>query len=139
MEVVQIVQATDCGKVMFRAGADGQLIGGATMAASEALLEQIVDDERTGLPLNFDWVDDRMATLADAAPVTPLALEVWRGAGNDPASGLGESAVTAAPSAISNAVYNAIGVRLSELPITPEKVLEALGRTAPEQQDEPAP
>ena len=139
VEVVQIVQATDCGKVMFRAGADGQLIGGATMAASEALLEQIVYDERTGLPLNFNWVDYRMATLADAAPVTPLALEVWRGAGNYPASGLGESAVTAAPSAISNAVYNAIGVRLSELPITPEKVLEALGRTAPEQQDEPAP
>ncbi len=128
VEVVQLVQATDCGKVMYRAGADGQLVGGVTMAASEALLEQIVYDERTGLPLNFNWVDYRMATLADAPPVEPVALEVWQGAGNHPASGLGESAVTAAPGAIANAVHNALGVRLSELPITPEKVLEALGR-----------
>ena len=128
VEVVQLVQATDCGKVMYRAGADGQLVGGVTMAASEALLEQIVYDERTGLPLNFNWVDYRMATLADAPPVEPVALEVWQGAGNHPASGLGESAVTAGPGAIANAVYNALGLRLSELPITPEKVLRALSR-----------
>ncbi len=128
VEVVQAVQATDCGKVMYRAGADGQLVGGVTMAASEALLEQIVYDERTGLPLNFNWVDYRMATLADGPPVEPVALEVWRGAGNHPASGLGESAITAGPAAIANAVHNALGVHLSELPITPEKVLEALGR-----------
>ena len=127
VEIVRLVQATDCGKVMYRAGADGQLIGGPTMAASEALLEQIVYDERTGLPLNFNWVDYRMATLADGPPVEPVALEVWQGAGNHPASGLGESAITAAPGAIANAVHNALGVRLSELPITPEKVLGALG------------
>ena len=132
VEVVQLVQATDCGKVMYRAGADGQLVGGPTMAASEALLEQIVYDERTGLPLNFNWVDYRMATLADAPPVEPVALEVWQGAGNHPASGLGESAITAAPGAIANAVHNALGVHLGELPITPEKVLEALGRSRAE-------
>ncbi len=137
VEVVQIVQATDCGKVMYRAGADGQLIGGPTMAASEALLEQIVYDERTGLPLNFNWVDYRMATLADAPPVEPVALEVWQGAGNHPASGLGESAVTAAPGAIANAVHNALGVRLGELPITPEKILEALGRGRRAQEAQP--
>ena len=129
VEVVRLVQATDCGKVMYRAGADGQLVGGVTMAASEALLEQIVYDERTGLPLNFNWVDYRMATLADAPPVEPVALEVWQGAGNHPASGLGESAITAAPAAIANAVHNALGVHLGELPITPEKVLEALARS----------
>jgi xanthine dehydrogenase molybdenum-binding subunit len=130
VEVVCVAQATDCGKVMYRAGADGQLVGGVTMAASETLLEQIVYDERTGLPLNFNWVDYRMATLADAPPVEPAALEVWRGAGNHPASGLGESAITAAPAAIANAVRNAIGVPLFDLPITPEKVLQALARSA---------
>ena len=129
VEVVRIAQATDCGKVMYRAGADGQLVGGVTMGASEALLEQIVYDERTGLPLNFDWVGYRIATLADAPPVEPAALEVWRGAGHHPASGLGESAITAAPAAIANAVYNAIGVPLYDLPITPDKVLQALARS----------
>ena len=133
VEVVEAVQATDCGKVMYRAGADGQLIGGVTMAASEALLEEIVHDARTGLPLNFNWVDYRMATLADAPQVAPAALEVWRGAGNHPASGLGESAITATPAAIANAVRNAVGVPLYDLPITPGKVLQALadGRRGP--------
>ena len=126
VEVVKAVQATDCGKVMYRAGADGQLIGGVTMGTSEALLEETVYDARTGLPLTFDWVGYRMATLADAPPVEPAALEVWRGAGNHPASGLGESAITAAPAAIANAVRNAVGVPLYDLPITPEKVLRAL-------------
>ena len=128
VEVLEIVQVNDCGKVMYRAGAEGQLIGGQAMAISETLLEEIVYDERTGLPLNFNWVDYRIATMADAPPVEPLLLEVWKGAGHYPACGIGESVTTATPCAIANAVHNAIGVRINELPITPDKVLRAIGR-----------
>ena len=128
VEVLDIVQVNDCGKIMYRAGAEGQLIGGQAMATSETLLEEIVYDERTGLPLNFNWVDYRIATMADAPPVEPLLLEVWKGAGHYPACGIGESVTTATPCAIANAVYNAIGVRINELPITPDKVLRAIGR-----------
>ena len=128
VEVLKIVQANDCGKVMYRAGAEGQLIGGQAMAKSETLFEEIVYDERTGLPLNFNWVDYKMATMADAPPVDPILLEVWEGAGVYPACGIGESVTTCAPCAIANAVYNAIGVRIDELPITPDKVLRAIGR-----------
>ena len=126
--VSRIVQVNDCGHVMYRTGAESQLIGGQSMALSETLLEQIVYDERTGLPLNFNWIDYRMATLADAPAVDPVLLEVWRGVGKYPASGIGESVTTATPGAIANAVHNAIGVRVCDLPLTPEKVLRALGR-----------
>ena len=128
VEVLRIVQVNDCGKVMYRAGAEGQLIGGQAMAKSETLFEEIVYDERTGLPLNFNWVDYHIATMADAPPVDPVLLEVWKGAGAYPACGIGESVTTATPCAIANAVYNAIGVRITELPITPDKVLRAIGR-----------
>jgi CO/xanthine dehydrogenase Mo-binding subunit len=128
VEVLEIVQTNDCGKVMYRAGAEGQLIGGQAMATSETLFEEIVYDQRTGLPLNFNWVDYHIATMADAPPVDPVLLEVWRGAGHYPACGIGESVTTATPCAIANAVYNAIGVRINELPITPDKVLRAIGR-----------
>jgi CO/xanthine dehydrogenase Mo-binding subunit len=128
VEVIALVQVNDCGKVMYRAGAESQLIGGQAMAMSETLFEEIVYDERTGLPLDFDWVDYRMATLADAPRVDPVLLEVWKGAGTYPAAGIGEGVTTATPCAIANAVYNAVGVRLYDLPITPQKVLRALGR-----------
>ena len=128
VEVLEIVQVNDCGKVMYRAGAEGQLIGGQAMAKSETLYEEIVYDQRTGLPLNFNWVDYHIATMADAPPVDPVLLEVWKGAGHYPACGIGESVTTATPCAIANAVHNAIGVRMNELPITPDKVLRAIGR-----------
>jgi CO/xanthine dehydrogenase Mo-binding subunit/aerobic-type carbon monoxide dehydrogenase small subunit (CoxS/CutS family) len=128
VEVIRIVQVNDCGRVMYRTGAESQLIGGQSMALSETLMEEIVYDERTGLPLNFNWVDYRMATLADAPAVDPLLLEVWKGVGDYPASGIGESVTTATPRAIANAIYNAVGVRVNDLPITPQKVLRALGR-----------
>ena len=126
--VLKVVQVNDCGKVMYHAGAEGQLIGGPVMATSETLLEEIVYDEATGLPLNCDWIGYQMATMADAPPVDPVLLEVWRGAGTYPASGIGESVTTTTPCAIANAVHNAIGVRITDLPITPDKVLRALGR-----------
>jgi CO/xanthine dehydrogenase Mo-binding subunit len=71
-------------------------------------------------------VDYKMATMADAPLVDPILLEVWEGAGVYPACGIGESVTTCAPCAIANAVYNAIGVRIDELPITPDKVLRAI-------------
>ena len=66
--------------------------------------------------------------MADAPPVDPVLLEVWQGAGTYPACGIGESVTTATPCAIANAVHNAIGVRVNELPLTPDKVLRAIGR-----------
>ena len=71
-----------------------------------------------------------MPTMLDMPDVEPVLLEVWRGAGEYGACGIGEGALTCTPRAIANAVYNAIGVRIDEIPIKPEKVLAALAHGA---------
>ena len=55
-------------------------------------------------------------------------MEVWRGVGEFGACGLGENVMTRTPAAISNGIYNAVGVRITDTPFTPEKVLKALGK-----------
>jgi xanthine dehydrogenase molybdenum-binding subunit len=128
VEVLHLVVLNDCGTVMYASGAEAQQIGGQAMAIGEALTEEIVYDKSTGRPLDFNWIDYTIPTMADVPEIDPVLLEVWRGAGEYGACGIGEGAVTCAPRAILNAVYNAVGVRVDELPLRPEKVLAALGK-----------
>jgi xanthine dehydrogenase molybdenum-binding subunit len=127
-QVLKLIIVNDCGTVMYASGAEAQQIGGQVMAVGEALTEEIVYDPVRGVPLNFNFIDYKMPTILDMPPIEPVLLEVWRGAGEYGACGIGEGTVTCTPRAIANAVYNALGVRLDEIPITPEKVLRALGR-----------
>jgi xanthine dehydrogenase molybdenum-binding subunit len=126
VDVVKLVVVHDCGTVMFASGAEAQQVGGQCIGLGEALTEEIVYDEATGVPLNFNWVDYHVPTMLDYPEVEPVLLEVWRGAGDYGACGMGEGTVSCTPRAISNAIYNAVGVRLNEIPITPDKVLAAL-------------
>ncbi|HEX9118226.1 MAG TPA: molybdopterin cofactor-binding domain-containing protein, partial [Anaerolineae bacterium] len=107
-------------------GAEAQQVGGQCMGLGETLTEEIVYDRASGVPLNFNFIDYKIPTMADMPEVDPVLLEVWRGAGEYGACGIGEGTVTCTPRAIANAVYNAIGVRVDDLPITPDKVLRAL-------------
>lgn len=128
VEVLRVVVIHDCGTVMFASGAEAQQLGGQPMAIGETLTEEIVHDEATGVPLNFNWVDYRIQTMADYPDhVEPIVMEVWKGAGEYGACGIGESVTTCTPRAVASAIYNATGVRVDELPITPQKVLQALG------------
>ena len=128
VEVLKFVMATDGGTVLNPAGAEGQLIGGQVIGLGEALYEGMIYDEATGIPLNFNLVDYKFPTMADFPDIDPLPLEVYKGHGEYGACGMGEGAGACTPRAIENAVYNAIGVRINDLPITPVKVLEALGK-----------
>ena len=127
-QVLKLVVINDCGTVMYASGAEAQQVGGQVMAMGEALTEELIYDPVRGVPLNFNFIDYKMPTILDMPTVEPVLLEVWRGAGEYGACGIGEGAVTCAPRAIANAIYNAIGVRVDELPLTPEKVLRALGK-----------
>ena len=127
-QVIKLIILNDCGTVMYASGAEAQQIGGQVMAIGEALTEEIVYDPVHGVPLNFNFIDYKMPTILDMPEIEPVLLEVWRGAGEYGACGIGEGTLTCTPRAIANAVYNAIGVRVDEIPITPEKVLHALGR-----------
>jgi len=127
-QVVKLVIINDCGTVMYASGAESQQIGGQVMAIGEALTEEIIYDPVHGVPLNFNFIDYKMPTILDMPEIEPVLLEVWRGAGEYGACGIGEGTLTCTPRAIANAVYNAIGARIDEIPITPDKVLRALGR-----------
>jgi CO/xanthine dehydrogenase Mo-binding subunit len=128
VQVLKLVVVNDCGTVMHASGAEAQQIGGQVMAVGESLTEELIYDPLHGVPLNFNFIDYKIPTMADMPAIEPVLLEVWRGAGEYGACGIGEGTLTCTPRAIANAVYNAIGVRLDDIPITPEKVLQALGQ-----------
>jgi CO/xanthine dehydrogenase Mo-binding subunit/NADPH-dependent glutamate synthase beta subunit-like oxidoreductase len=128
VEVVKLAIVHDAGTVMFPSGAEAQQIGGQAQGIGEALYEEIVYDRASGKPLSFDWIDYTMPTMLDMPIVDPVLLEVWRGAGEYGACGVGESAICCTPRAILNAIYNAVGVRINAIPVKPETVLAALAR-----------
>jgi xanthine dehydrogenase molybdenum-binding subunit len=130
VQVLKLVVINDCGTVMFASGAEAQQIGGQVMGLGEALTEEIIYDEATGIPLNFNFIDYKIPTMADMPDIDPVLLEVWKGAGEYGACGIGEGTLTCTPRAILNAIYNAIGVRIDDIPVKPEKVLRALGKTS---------
>ena len=128
VQMQQMAVVNDCGCVMYASGAEAQQIGGQTTGVGEALTEEIIYDRNTGIPLNFNWIDYKIPTMADMPDIDPVLLEVWRGGGEYGACGIGEGTLTCAPRAVLNAIYNAIGVRIDEIPVKPEKVLAALGK-----------
>ena len=128
LEILKLVVVSDAGTVMYASGAEAQQIGGQCMGLGESLIEEIIYDEATGVPLNLNFIDYRIPTMADFPDIEPVLMEVWKGVGEYGACGIGEAALSCTPMAISNAVYNAIGARIDELPITPDKILKALGK-----------
>lgn len=131
VEVTKIVQLSDCGTVMYASGAEAQTIGGQAMALGEALTEEIIYDEATGIPLNFNWVDYWIPTMLDMPYIEGIPMEVWKGAGEYGACGIGESVTTCTCRAIASAIYNATGALVNSTPFKPEKVLEALSKVKP--------
>lgn len=128
VDVLHLVVINDCGTVMFASGAEAQQVGGQVMGMGEALTEEIIYDESTGVPLNFNFIDYKIPTMADMPDIDPLLLEVWKGAGKYGACGIGEGTLTCTPRAVMNAIYNAIGVRINDIPVKPEKIIRALGK-----------
>ncbi|MDR1042431.1 MAG: xanthine dehydrogenase family protein molybdopterin-binding subunit [Clostridiales Family XIII bacterium] len=126
IDVRHVVLVNDVGQVMHASGAESQQLGAQELGVGEALTEDLQYDRRTGTVLNRNYLDYKMLTSADFPEISPCLMEVWKGAGEYGAAGIAEAALTGTPTAIGNAVYNAIGVRFDTLPITPKKVLDAL-------------
>ncbi len=128
IEVLRLVICSDGGTVLFPAGAEGQLAGGQVQGLGEALYEEMLYDEATGVPLNFNFVDYKFPTMADFPDIDPIPMEIYEGHGEYGCSGMGEAAPCCTPRAIANAIYNAIGVRINETAISPIKILNAMGK-----------
>ncbi len=127
----QFVAVQDTGLVINQQTAESQVFGGAIMGITYSLYEEAIFDPATGTFLNADFEFYRLAGLADIGTLTPHLMRgpEWEDRG---VIGLGEPVVLSPGAAISNAVANAIGVRVPELPLTPDRVLNALmeGQTA---------
>ena len=121
----EIVAVQDCGLIIDRKTAESQVFGALIMGVTYSLYEEAVYDQKTGRMLNPDMEFYRLAGLAD---VGKFQIHMMTGKGYDERGviGLGEPPVISPGAAISNAVANAIGVRVPTLPLTPDRVLAAL-------------
>jgi xanthine dehydrogenase YagR molybdenum-binding subunit len=125
VKINKMVCAQDCGLIIDMKTAESQCYGAMIMGISYALFEQKIMDEATGRMLNPNMEFYKLAGIGD---IGELVVHMMTGPGYDERGtiGLGEPPVISPGAAISNAVANAIGVRVPTLPITPEKVLAAL-------------
>lgn len=126
----KMVAVQECGLIVDLKTAESQVYGGMIMGISYALSEEKVIDPVTGRMLNVDFDTYKMAGMGDTGElvVQMMTGEVYDRRG---VIGLGEPPVVSPGAAIANAVANAIGVRVPFLPLTPQRVLDALeGRAA---------
>jgi CO/xanthine dehydrogenase Mo-binding subunit len=101
-----------------------QVEGAIVTGVGLALLEEMILEN--GKPVNCNFRDYRIPTSMDSPAVTSMFVEATHKDGPYGAKGVGEPALAPTAPAIGNAVYDAIGVRIKDLPITPEKILKAL-------------
>jgi xanthine dehydrogenase YagR molybdenum-binding subunit len=125
VKVKKMVAVQDCGLVVNLTTAESQVRGALIMGISYSLFEEKVMDPATGRMLNANMEFYRLAGFND---IPELVVHMMSGKGYDERGviGLGEPPVISPGAAISNAVANAIGVRVPFLPLTPDRVLAAL-------------
>ncbi|MBN1222886.1 MAG: xanthine dehydrogenase family protein molybdopterin-binding subunit, partial [Candidatus Aminicenantes bacterium] len=129
IKVLKVVAVHESGRIMNKQTAESQVIGGVTQGISTTLFEQRILDEETGTLVNPNLRDYKIATSQDIPEIIPIFVDMV-----DPrinilgTKGLGEPPRIPIAGAIGNAVFNAIGIHVREIPMTPDKVLGALRR-----------
>jgi len=128
IRVERITAVHDCGRPMNPRQAESQVHGGIVMGISFALFEDRILDRNSGRMVNADLEQYKLAGARETPSIDVIFLENYQAISATDACGIGEPATIATAAAVANAVYNAIGVRMRELPLTPGAVLAALGR-----------
>jgi putative selenate reductase molybdopterin-binding subunit len=121
--VTKYLAVHDCGRIINPLTARSQIIGGAQMGIGMALHEDLLYDRRSGAPLTPGYYGARISTHRDAPEIDIIFIESDDGLGPFGAKSMGESSKVPAPAAVANAVANAIGVRMKDLPITRDKIV----------------
>jgi len=124
VKVLNFVAAHDVGRAINPMMVEGQIEGGAVQGLGYALSEELVWEE--GIVLNPNFQDYRIFYINDVPPMKSLIVESIDPDGPYGAKGVGEPASIPTAPAVANAIYDAVGVRIKSLPITPEKILKAL-------------
>lgn len=129
ISIDKVVAGSDVGQVINPVLVEGQIHGGAAQAFGYALLEEIQVDRETGRTLNADYLNYKIFTSRDMCrDFDVFFAATHEDSGPFGAKGIGEAANNDGAGAVVNAVANALGVHIKELPLTPERVLKALGK-----------
>ncbi|MEW6624640.1 MAG: molybdopterin cofactor-binding domain-containing protein [Bacillota bacterium] len=124
VEVLKVTAAHDVGKAVNPVNVEGQIAGGICQGLGMALLEEVeLNMGKIKNPLYSKYL---IPTIADVPDIDPYIVESPEPTGPYGAKGVGEPALLPAAPAVINAIYDAVGVRLTSLPATPEKVLKAM-------------
>ncbi|MFQ5484350.1 MAG: xanthine dehydrogenase family protein molybdopterin-binding subunit, partial [Desulfobacterales bacterium] len=124
VQILKYIAAHDVGRAINPMLLEGQVYGGVMMGIGYALTEQIIHEK--GEIMNPNFRDYKILTIKDVVPVDAPVIETFDKDGPYGAKGIGEPGCVPTAPAIANAIYDAVGVRIRDLPITPERVLTAL-------------
>jgi len=127
IDVLQVVASHDCGRIVNPTMVDSQVIGAITQGLGFGLMEERVVDSRYGVVLNpnLEWYE--VPTVMDIPPIQHAAHGVPDPEANPTgAKGIGEPPLIPTAPALANAIFDAVGVRMREAPITRQRLLEAL-------------
>ena len=124
LEILKITAVHDCGKAINPLLTDGQVEGGVAMGVGYAVMEEMVVDH--GRVKNPQFTDYLVPTALDVPSIVTSLVERPEPTGPFGAKGIGEPSLLPTAPAIVNAIQDAVGIRIRELPATPEKILKAL-------------
>jgi 4-hydroxybenzoyl-CoA reductase alpha subunit len=124
VKVLKITSAHDLGRAINPMAVVGQIDGAMAQGIGSTLFERL--EWEKGRTLNSNFLDYRMLTAMDMSTIEPILIESIDPNGPFGAKGVGEPALVPTAAAIANAIYDAVGVRIKSLPITPDKILNAL-------------
>ena len=128
VRVERVVAVQDCGRPINPLQLESQVHGGVLMGLSYALFEERILDQHTGRMVNPNLEQYKLAGPRETPQIDVVVLENYQGRSATDAYGIAEPSNIATAPAIANAVYNATGVRMRNLPMTPAAVLAALGK-----------
>lgn len=125
VKLINVTVADDCGRVINLLGAEGQAEGSVSMGQGHALLEDILFGDK-GQIMNPSFLEYKIPTAMDMTDVSFLEVGAPDPLGPYGAKEIGEGLIISTVPAIVNAIYDAVGVRITELPVSPEKILQEL-------------
>jgi CO/xanthine dehydrogenase Mo-binding subunit len=124
IEVQKVVAVHDAGRIINPNGAEGQIQGGIVMSLGYSLFEQLILDE--GMVMNPSFADYKLVTSLEVPEIKIIFVGKPDSFGPFGAKGLGEHGCIPTAAAIANAIYDAVGARIHELPLTPDKIISCL-------------
>ncbi len=130
--LLKMWDAHDIGKAINPQSVEGQIEGSLAMGIGYTFLENLQFDAK-GRPANGNFANYRLPRAVGTAAVESILIETNDPEGPFGAKGMGEASLLPTSAAIANAIYDAVGIRLKELPFTPDKVIAALQRQAKEE------